>query len=820
MGQTLLSALWKFWNPWGRQECLPHREFTRKATVMSDDQKTKKPIDDQEYEESVVNIEGRRVTVRTRKVPPLPQWTQTEIVGKAVPRVDGIEKITGAAKYTYDIQLPHMLYAVAVRSPLPHARVKNISVEKAKAAPGVHDILLPPDVERYMMGNPFSGFQPLLTTEPKYTGEEIAVVAAETELQAEDAARLVKVEYEPLPFVVDPEVSMSDKSPVKFFPEGNFTGGGFGRHVMGKPSVYSRGDVEQGFKEADHVFEETFRTEPQQHSPMEVHGTIAQWDGDQLNVWESTQGVFAVQEEIAHVFHVPMSSIRVVGTHMGGGFGGKGGPGKQTMIAVLLAKRTRRPVKMMLSRREDYMNVYRPASIQHFKIGVKNDGRLTAIEFKSINAVGATLSGAMWGNSSAMAKEMYACPNVKTEDYAVFTNTPSPSAMRGPGNTQNAWGFEQLIDMVAQKLNLDPIELRNRNNVKVDQTTNEPYASKGLAECYALGAEKFHWVEKRRRQNDPASAKKYGVGVASQIWGGGGGPPATALVKINQDGSINLLTGAADIGTGTRTVLTQICAEELGVPIEKIHITNADTETTPYTLPSYGSITLASSGPAVRSAANDARRQLFDLASASLGVKPEELSAKDGFIFVTAQPDKKIKFEAAAAAMPERDLIGRGYRGPNPPGLSLNAFGAQFCEVEVDTQSGEVKVLKFVAAHDSGRVINPHTFASQIKGGITMGTGYALSERRIVDNNTGIPVTASILEYRPPTSMDVPIDIEVYSVDVPYTANNIGAKGVGEPPLIATAPAIANAVFHATGVRVKSNPITPEKIVEGLKQQT
>ncbi|MDD5542771.1 MAG: xanthine dehydrogenase family protein molybdopterin-binding subunit [Acidobacteriia bacterium] len=779
---------------------------------MVDDEKNQKPTGDQEYEDTVVNIEGRRVTVRTRKVPPLPDWTETEIVGKALPRVDGIDKITGRAKYTYDIQVPYMLYAVAVRSPHPHARVKNISADKALAAPGVHGVMLPQDVASYTTAG-----LPLLTLNPKYTGEEIAVVAAETELQAEDAARLVKVEYEELPFVMDAELSKSDKSPVKFFPEGNFIGGGFGRHPIGKPSVYSRGDVEQGFKDSDQVFEETFTTQPQQHSCMEVHGTLAQWDDDQLTVWESTQGVYGVQEEIARVFKIPLSSIRVIGTHMGGGFGSKGGAGKQTALAVMMAKRTRRPVKMMLSRHEDYMGVYRPASTQYFKIGVKNDGRLMAIQLKTINPVGAYQSGANWGSCAAMTTEMYACPNVHTEEYAVFTNAPTPSAMRGPGNTQNAWGLEQMMDLIAYKLNLDPIEVRNRNDVKVDQVTNEPYASKGLAECYKMGAEKFSWEEKRRRRNDPAGTKKHGVGVASQIWGGGGGPPATAIVKINQDGSVNLLTGAADIGTGTRTVLSQICAEELGVPVNRIHVTNADTETTPYTLPSYGSITLASSGPAVRSAANDAKKQLFDLAAGSLGVKPDELSSKDGFIFVTRQPDKRMKFESAAAGMPERDLVGRGYRGPNPKGQALNAFGAQFCEVEVDTQTGEVRVLKFVAAHDSGRVINPHTFASQVKGGITMGTGYALSERRLIDGNTGIPVAASMLEYRPPTSLDAPIDIEVYSVDVPYKANNIGAKGVGEPPLIATAPAIANAVFNAVGVRIYSNPITPEKIMLALR---
>lgn len=787
---------------------------------MIDDEQPKRIIDDQEYEESEVNIEGRRVKVRTRKVPELPAWSKTEIVGQPLPRVDGIDKITGRAKYTSDIQLPHMLYAVAVRSSHPHARVKNISAEKALASPGVHDILLPQHTERHTMGNPFLGTVPLLTLEPKYTGEEIAVVAAETELQAEDAARLVAVDYEPLPFVLDPEISMSSQPPVTFFPNGNFTGGGFGRREIGKPALYTRGNVEQGFQEADHIFEDTYRTEPQQHACMEVHGTIAHWDDDHLTVWESTQGVFGVQEDIAHVFKIPLHHIRVIGTHMGGGFGSKGGAGKQTMLAVLMAKRTRRPVKFMLSRREDFMSVYRPASIQQYRVGVKNDGRITAIQLKTIHAVGAYNSGSVWGSASTMVKEMYACPNVKTEEYAVFTNTPPPAAMRGPGNTQNAWGFEQLIDAVAHTLNLDPIELRDRNDAKTDQTTGEPYASKGLAECYKLGAEKFQWAEKRRRSNPPrriGSNKRYGVGVASQIWGGGGGPPATALVKINQDGSINLLTGAADIGTGTRTVLSQICAEELGVSVDRIQVTNADTETTPYTLPSYGSITLASSGPAVRSAANDAKRQLFDLAAGSLGVKPEELSSKDGVVFVAAHPDKQMKFEMAAAAMPERNLVGRGYRGPNPKGLALNAFGAQFCEVEVDTHSGEVKVLKFVAAHDSGRVINSNTFASQVKGGITMGTGYALSERRIIDRNTGVPVTASLLEYRPPTSLDAPIDIEVYSVEVPYPGNNIGAKGVGEPPLIATAPAIANAVFNAIGVRIKSNPITPEKIMAALK---
>lgn len=784
---------------------------------MIDDEKPKKPIDDQEYEESEVNIEGRRVKVRTRKVPALPAWSKTEIVGQPLPRVDGVDKITGRAKYTSDIQLPRMLYAVAIRSEHPHARVKNIRVEKTLAQPGVLAVLLPKDVERYTLGNAFSGSLSLLTLEPKYVGEEIAVVAAESELQAEDAARLVEVEYEVLPFVLDPEVSMSEKSPVKFFSEGNFTGGGFTRRSIGKPTVYARGNVDKGFKEANHIFEETFRTETQQHACMETHGAVVQWEDDHLTVYESTQGVFAVQEDIARVFKIPLSNVRVIGTHMGGGFGSKSSAGKHTILAALLSKRTRRPVKFLLSRREDFMDVYRPASIQHFKMGVKNDGTLTAIQLKTINAVGAYNSGSVWGHSSYMSQEMYACPNVKTEDYAVFTNTPPPSAMRGPGHVQNAWALEQLMDSIAQKLNIDPIELRHRNDVKFDQTTDEPYASKGLAQCFQLGAEKFHWQEKRQRRNGANGTKKYGVGVAAQIWGGGGGPPATAIVKINQDGSVHLLTGAADLGTGTRTVLSQICAEELGIPVERVRVTNADTETTPYTLPSYGSITLASSGPAVRSAANDAKRQLFDLAAGSLGVKAAELSSKKDFIFVTAEPSRRIAFEVAAAAMPERTLVGRGYRGPNPKSLALDAFGAQFCEVEVDTQTGEVRVLKFVAVHDSGRVINPQTFASQIKGGITMGTGYALSERRLIDRNTGVPVTANLLEYRPPTSLDAPIDIEVYSAGVPYPANNIGAKGVGEPPLIATAPAIANAVFNAIGVRITSNPITPEKIVLGLK---
>lgn len=754
-----------------------------------------------------VEVEGRTSEVMVQTQEPLPKWEQVSAVGKPEVRADAFEKVTGRARYTHDLSLPSMVWARIVRSPHPHARIVRIDASKALALPGVVGVLLPDDVKDYKIGNESNI---LCLGEARYVGEEVAAVAAVTEEIAADAAQLVQVEYQELPAVTDAEEAMRSGAPV-VKEGGNIWGG--------KPRVYQRGDVAKGFAEADHIVEETFSTAAVHHACMETHCSICAWSGDELTVYESTQGIFGVQEAVARSLRIPSGKVRVICAYMGGGFGSKGGSDKYTLIAALFARKLQRPVKVVLTRQEDFIAAfYRPPSIQTLKIGVKKDGTLTAVQLKAINQVGAYQRNASWGSCEDPAAETYACANVRTEGYAVHTHMPIPSAMRGPGKTQGAWAMEQMMDLLAEKLSIDPVELRMKNYARTEPITNLPYASNGLEQCYKVGAEKFGWSRRKKNGEEVAPNKKRGVGVATQVWGGGGGPPAMGIVKIHNDASVELITGAADIGTGTRTVLAQIVAEELQVKTSLVHVINGDTATTPYVPPSVGSRTLATAGPACRHAAADALRQMKELAASLLGVSDDAVSYSKGEFRANGKPDAKLTFEQAAAKLPNRDLIGYGHRGPNPDGQSLRTFGAQFAEVEVDTMTGEVNVLRIISVHDNGRIINPRLWESQMVGGIAMGLGFALTEARMTDPKSGRPLSPDFYFYKVPTSLEMPDQLEAAAVPVPYDANDIGAKGAGEPPLVPTAPAIANAVANAVGVRIFSTPITPDKVLAALSK--
>ncbi|MEW6455486.1 MAG: xanthine dehydrogenase family protein molybdopterin-binding subunit [Acidobacteriota bacterium] len=768
-----------------------------------------------EYVVTEVEIEGRVIKTIAAKVPELPVWGKTEVVGKEIHRVDGNEIVTGKAKYTFDVSLPSMLYGAILRSPYPHAKINNINIDKALKIPGVKAVITANDTGEMKLAG---GLPIFVKEETKYSGEEIAAVAAITRNIAEEAVRAIEVDFTPLPFVIDPEEAMKPGA-LEVVPGGNI-GNQFrrGRVESLEPSVYQRGDVEKGFSEADFIIEENFSTEVSQHATMELHGTVAYWKGDKLTVWESTQGVFGVQEAIANTLNHPFDKIRVIGTYMGGGFGSKNSAGKYTIIAALLSKKTGKPVKVILSRKEDFEAPnYRPPSKQYLKIGVKKDGTITSLSMRSINQIGAYPVGIGLGSCEGPVQTLYNIPNLKTESYAVFTHTPTPLPMRAPGYVQGTWALEQIMDIAAEKIGMDPVEFRLKNIPEVDPQSGKPYASHGLKECLILGREKFEW-EKKKKIKKEIGDKNYGIGLACQIWFGGGGPPANAIIKVNQDGSINLITGAADLGTGTRTVLSQIVAEELKIPVKSITVTNADTETTPYTLPSYGSITVASSGPAVRQAAYDVKLQILSMASIYLEEDMEKLDIKDGIVFVKDKPEKNITFALIARRSPGRMLIGKGERGPNPD-KSLKSVGAHFAEVEIDRKTGEVKILKYLAAHDSGRVINPKTWKSQIYGGIAMGIGYGLLENRIMDRRTGKHLNPNFGDYKIPTFLDYPIDVEIIDSNVFYPANEINAKGIGEPPTIPVAPAIANAIYNATGIRFTSAPVTKERIIKGMKKQ-
>jgi len=746
-------------------------------------------------------------------VPPqekIEPWGETRIVGKALPRVDAYERVSGAAEYTYDVLLPDMLHAAILRSPHAHAMVKAIDTSAAQKMPGVVAVLTQDSPGANM---PWYGGRTaqskLFDPHCRYEGDEVAAVAAETPYQAWDALRAIKVTYEELPFVIDQESSLKTGAP-KLHESGNSTG---------DPRVTKRGDVAKGFADADVVLEETFYTNFQIHVPMEAHGSVVKWDGDKVTIWDSTQGVYdAVLLPFASAMGMPVNSIRVIGRYFGGGFGAKLELGKYTVIAALLARKTGRPVKLMLSREETLLAVgNRPDAKMTLKAGFKKDGTLTALQLTNIATCGAYSgsTGVGW-----QVSELYKCPNVLVSESTFYINAGRARAFRAPGFPACSWALEQMMDMIAQKIGMDPIELRLKNFAEVSQTRNMPYTSDGLRECLTEGAKAFGWKEARAAAKSSGPIKR-GFGVAAGMWqGGSGSPPYTAEVRMFSDGGVTLKTGAMDLGTGTKTAACMVAAEELGIPLETIRIINADTAVTPYGQSSGGSMTLPGLMPAVRRGAWIVKRQVFGWASENLGVPVEDLELKNGSFVSRTNPDKKRTVEELMRTHGVRDVIGIGNRDPNPTNKAIYPFAAHFAEVEVNTKTGEVKVVRLLGANESGRVINRKTFDNQVFGGMTQGLGYALTEKRVLDRQTGKMCNANLHDYKVPTALDVPADHQILAIDPKDTECNIvGCKGLGEPAHVPSAAVIANAVYDAIGIRPTQGPIEAKTILELLSKK-
>ncbi len=745
---------------------------------------------------------------------PVP-WKKTDIVGKPLPRVDAYERVSGTALYPSDIRLPRMLYAAVLRCPYPHAVVKKVDTTVAEGMPGVRAV-----ISGITSGAdfdwPYSKEIKTKIFEPKcrFEGEEVAAVAAETIYQALDAVGAIKAEYQVLPFIAEEAKSLDLSSP-QIHPGGNTS----------KTDQYSRGDVARGFKEADVVIDETYRTECELHTPMELHGCVASWDGDRLTIWESTQGVYSIQSRVAEILGLPLSKVRVIGHYMGGGFGSKLQPGKYTVIAAILAKKTGRPVRLFLTREETFLAVgNRPPATMRLKAGAKKDGTLIALEFSCIATGGSYPAG---GTSLIdwLIRDLYLCPNVKTETNDVFINAGPARPFRAPGHPQGAWALEQMMDALAEKIGMDPVDFRLKNIPSYSQGRdgNPPYTSTGLRECLIEGAKAFGWKESRKesRETNGNGHLKRGVGVAGGLWfAGGGNPPSTAVVKLFSDGSVNLNMGASDIGTGTKTIMTMIVSEELGVKPGMIQTEHADTGTTQYATPSGGSKTVPTEGPAVRAAALSVKQQLLFFAAADLKIEAASLTLRGDEVISMKEPSVKVKIRDVTGLKKRGVIVGVGYRGPNPEGKVVNPFAAQFCEIEVNTKTGEVRIIRFLGCHDSGRVMDRLTYDNQVFGGIAMGIGLAMTEARILDRDqTGKMMNRNLHDYKLPTSLDVPEAISSLPVERPDdTANSIGAKGLGEPVTIPTAAAVANAVYNAVGVRITGTPITPLQLCLALEK--
>jgi len=746
-------------------------------------------------------------------------WKETRIIGKAVPRVDAYERVSGSAVYASDFSLPHMIFGAILRCPHPHARVKKVDTSKAKSMPGVYAVISSNTAEANVpwtyrtRGAQFKSR--LFDSLCRFEGETVAAVAAKTPYQAWDAVRAIEIDYEVLPFVADEREALNQGAAAVHE----------GGNRVGPPTTYERGDVAKGFSEADVVLEQDYRTECEIHTPMEPHGCVANWEGDRLTIWESTQGVYRVQSDVARILGLPLAKVRVIGHYMGGAFGSKLQAGKYTIIAALLAKISARPVKMILSREETYLAVgNRPPGNMSLKAGVKNDGTLTAFDFECTGTGGAYPAGGVslvdW-----LMRDLYQCPNVRTACTDVYINAGPSRPFRAPGHPQGSWALEQMMDALANEIQMDPVDLRLKNIPLNSQARDgqPPYTTTGLKACLEEGSRAFGWKESLQRiaKGDKNGFVRKGLGMAGALWFvGGGRPPATIILKLFADGSLNLNMGASDIGTGTKTVMALVVAEELGVKPEMIQIEHADTGTTQFATPSGGSKTVPTESPAVRAAAISVKQQLLEIAAKDLKVGPETLSVVAGSIVSKSDLSKKIKITEISGLKNRGVVVGIGYRGPNPENKVVNPFAAQFCEVEVDIRTGEVRILRFLGAHDSGRVMSRLTYDNQVFGGITMGIGFAMTEARILDRQqTGKMVNRNWHDYKLPTALDVPEDMVSLPIELDdLEANTTGAKGLGEPVTIPTAAAIANAVYHATGVRVTTTPINPVQLCRLLAE--
>ena len=772
-----------------------------------------------DQEKELYYVEGLPIPETPRPGENPSPWKSTRIIGKAVPRVDAYERVSGSAVYPSDVSLPNMLYGAILRCPHPNARVKRLSTGKAKSMPGVHAVISgqtpAADLPWSYSSSGIRIKSKLFDPRCRFEGETVAAVAAETSYLAWDALRTIDVAYEVLPAVSDERVAL-DQGATAVYEEGN---------KVGPARSYERGDVGKGFAEADVVLEDSYRTECEVHTPMELHGCVANWEGDRLTIWESTQGVYRVQQSVAEILNLPLSKVRVIGHYMGGGFGSKLQAGKYTIIAALLARISGRPVKMFLSREETYLVVgNRPPSNMTLKAGIKRDGTLTALDFACAGTGGAYPAGGIslvdW-----QVRDLYKCPNVRTNCTDIYINAGPARPFRAPGHPQGSWALEQMLDALAEAIDMDPVDLRLKNISLYSQARDgQPaYTSTGLRDCLEEGAKAFGWKQARERIASSGNRGdiRRGVGMASGLWiAGGGRPPSTIILKLFSDGSVNLNMGASDLGTGTKTVMALVVAEELGVKPETIQIEHADTGTTQYATPSGGSKTVPTEAPAVRAAAISLKQQLLEIAAQDLAVEPATLTFRAGSIVSRKDSSKKIRFTELSGLKKRGVVVGIGYRGPNPENKVTNPFAAQFCEVEVNTGTGEVRIIRFLGAHDSGRVMSRLTYDNQVFGGITMGIGLAMTEARVLDkNHTGKMVNRNWHDYKLPTALDVPEDIVSLPIEPDDTeANTTGAKGLGEPVTIPTAAAVANAVYHATGVRITQTPINPVQLCRLLAE--
>ena len=796
-------------------------------------------------------------------------------VGKSEVRKDLRGKLTGEARYSADLKLPGMLYGQVLRSPHPHAAITSIDTTQAAGLPGVHAIVTPFDsglgrVAPDMMA---------LDTRVRFVGDEVAAVAASDEDTARHALELIEVQYRTLPFFLEPEEAL-EAGAAAIHPGGNLVGG--------RPLSLERGSVAHGFSEADFIVEGEYFVPAHSPASLEPRAALASWEYDgegdfltnevndgggagsegsvtnkvsdggregsegSITVWKSSRGVHVDRDALAEALSIPPERVRVVGPHLGGGYGSKD-ESRLAALAAILSQRSGRPVRIEYSRPDEFVaGRTRHAAGIRIRVGAKKDGTITAIHTTAILNTGAYMASGL-GVARRLGQGclyLYHCPNAKYEAQLVYTNRPVAGSYRALGAPQGHFALETIMDRVAEAVGIDPLEFRLKNRVRVEgqpgiRTTPHdqivdtqpveggiPFSSNGLEQCLRLGAEAFGWSFSPLAQPPDASngvsdgggerregsvSKKRGQGLSMLIYRGGPGNPSSAQVRLDKSGKVALVAGLMDVGEGAATVLAQMAAETLGVGYEDVDILFADTAATPDAPITAGSTATFSTGTAVVQAASDLKDKLLELASVGLEAPVDALEVGEGFVWVRNSPSRRMSLADVAGRAEGEEISAFARVMPGSAEYIVNSFGAHFAEVEVDTDTGNIRVLRYVAAHDSGRIINPRAALNQVEGGVSQMLGFTLSEELVTDGPTGITLNGSFLEHKSPTIMDYP-DIRVIFADVVDPVGPVGAKALGEPPSVGVAPAIANAIYDAIGIRFTRLPITPDRVLTALAE--
>jgi xanthine dehydrogenase YagR molybdenum-binding subunit len=749
--------------------------------------------------------------------------TAARIIGAAVPRIDGPVKTTGTARYAVDHDFPGLVHAVAVQSTIASGRIQKLDVSAAEKMPGVLLVIHHGNMEKVYRLFPHQDDATTSEARPPfedetiyYWGQYIAVVVAETLEQATAAAEAVRVEYDAQPPDVRTDL------------ETGFTGQ---RH-----SSWKRGDPDKALSQAPVVIDETYVTPVETHNPMEMHGTVAVWDGDSVTLYECSQGVVNHRIVMAEVLGIPRENVRVISRYIGSGFGGKLFPWPQSTMAAVAARKLNRPVKLSLDRRMMFSNVgHRPLTQQRIRLGATPDGKLTAIRHDFLNHT--SLTDDIVEHCGEQTPFIYSCPNLEVSSGLVRRNVGTPTPMRGPGAVPGLFALESAMDELAIRLKMDPLELRVKNDAERDEGTNLPFSSRHLKECFLTGAEKIGW-----KQRTPAvgsmrrDGKVIGWGLAGASWTAAR-IPCTATVELCPNGRICVRCATQDIGTGTYTIFAQVMHAKTGVPMDRIDVFLGDSSL-PDGPTSGGSMATSAILPAATNAVNAAITRLMNIATLTpkspfYGAQPETLAFSEGRVHLKEEPQvvgaalhssdqliaKGIPFEEVISLAHLSGVTATGrtfpsFEDPKARGYSMHSFGAHFAEVEWEPEIARLRVSRIFSVFDCGRIINQKAGANQILGAAVMGVGMTLLEETRYEPRSGQPINGSFADYLVATCADLP-DLDVTFLDYPdLIVNEYGARGVGEIGMAGVAPAITAAVYHATGVRVRQLPVRIEDLLK------